>query len=328
MSNSVIDLSKLPPPEFVETLDYEAIVAAMLADFKTRYPDDTNVLESDPAYKILEVAAYRELLLRHRINEEGRALLVAFAKDADLDHIGITYYEGEERLVVTAADSTTRPPTEQVLEDDESYRRRLLLKDDSYSTAGASNAYKFHALSADGNIKDASITSPYPGTRLPFAQSAAPTGWTQVNDDATNNRMLRVVNGGGGGVGGAHNPVVNNVVPAHTHWFSTGNMSADHTHYVQDPGHAHGVYDPGHDHVNNAGDAGSGPYLGSGNANKYGPKTGGQRAATGIAIYGAGTGIWLSGASSNHTHSGSTDNGSSQTNWQPRYIDMIICVKN
>jgi phage-related baseplate assembly protein len=166
MSNSVIDLSKLPPPEFVETLDYETIVADMLTDFKTRYPKYTNVLESDPAYKILEVAAYRELLLRHRINEEGRALLVAFAMDSDLDHIGITYYEGEQRLVITQADPTTQPPTEQVMEDNESYRRRLLLKDDSYSTAGAGNAYKFHALSADGNIKDASVTSPHPGTTV------------------------------------------------------------------------------------------------------------------------------------------------------------------
>lgn len=166
MNNSVIDLSKLPAPEFVEALNYEAILAAMLNDLKARSPSYTNILESDPAYKILEVAAYRELLLRHRINEEGRALLVAFATGSDLDHLGITYYAGEKRLVVTPADLTTQPPTPKVMEDDESYRRRLLLKDDSYSTAGAGNAYKFHALSADGNIKDASVTSPRPGTTV------------------------------------------------------------------------------------------------------------------------------------------------------------------
>jgi phage-related baseplate assembly protein len=166
MNHSIIDLSKLPAPEFVEKLDYESILSAMLADFKKRCSSYTNLLESDPAYKILEVAAYRELLLRHRINEEGRALLVAFASGSDLDHIGITYYAGEQRLVVTPADSTTQPPTPAVMEDDESYRRRLLLKDDSYSTAGAGNAYKFHALSADGNIKDASVTSPRPGTTV------------------------------------------------------------------------------------------------------------------------------------------------------------------
>jgi phage-related baseplate assembly protein len=166
MNNSVIDLSKLPPPEFVEALNYESIFAAMLADLKARCPEYTNILESDPAYKILEVAAYRELLLRHRINEEGRALLVAFATGSDLDHLGITYYAGEKRLVVTPVDLTTQPATPKVMEDDESYRRRLLLKDDSYSTAGAGNAYKFHALSVDGNIKDASVTSPRPGTTV------------------------------------------------------------------------------------------------------------------------------------------------------------------
>src|SRR5690242_20429434 len=118
MSKSVIDLSKLPPPEFVETLNYEAILAAMLQDFKARYPDYTNVLESDPAYKILEVAAYRELLLRHRINEAGRALLVAFALGSDLDHIGVTYYAGEQRLVIKEADTSTQPPTPKIMEDD------------------------------------------------------------------------------------------------------------------------------------------------------------------------------------------------------------------
>ncbi|PRC90975.1 baseplate assembly protein [Solimicrobium silvestre] len=166
MTNSTIDLSKLPAPAFVEALSFEAILDDMLTDLLERHASYSNLLESDPAYKILEVAAYRELLLRHRINEEGRALLVAFSTGTDLDHIGITYYAGEKRLVICEADPTTSPPTEQLMEEDESYRRRLLLKDDSYSTAGAGNAYKFHALSADGQIKDASVTSPRPGTTV------------------------------------------------------------------------------------------------------------------------------------------------------------------
>ncbi|PRC90977.1 hypothetical protein [Solimicrobium silvestre] len=148
------------------------------------------------------------------------------------------------------------------------------------------------------------------GTRMPFAQAAAPTGWTQVNDDSTNNRMLRVVNGGGGGTGGDHDPVINNVVPAHTHSFTTGVESADHTHYIQDPGHVHSVP------VRARGSTGAG-FSDSGDRITY---TGYSNAAV--------TGIWNSGISANHTHSGSTDNGSSQTNWQARYIDMIICAKN
>ncbi|MEB0137991.1 MULTISPECIES: baseplate assembly protein [unclassified Undibacterium] len=166
MNNSSIDLSKLPAPDFVQALSYESILADMLADFTHRAPDHTSALESDPAYKILEVAAYRELLLRHRINEDGRALLIAFATGADLDHLGVTYYNGEQRLQIRAADANVSPPLSQLMENDESYRRRLLLKDDSYSTAGSNKAYQFHALSSAGQVKDASVTSPHPGTTV------------------------------------------------------------------------------------------------------------------------------------------------------------------
>jgi phage-related baseplate assembly protein len=174
--STAIDLSKLPPPLFVESLDYEAILADMLADLRDRDPEFTSVSEADPAYKVLEVAAYRELLLRQRMNDEGKALLLAFAFDADLDHIGVTYYDGEARLVVTPADPDAVPPVAAVYESDESYRRRLLLKDDSYSTAGSDGAYIFHALSADGQVKDASVDSPQPGTTVVYVLSHSGDG--------------------------------------------------------------------------------------------------------------------------------------------------------
>jgi hypothetical protein len=66
------------------------------------------------------------------------------------------------------------------------------------------------------------------GTRLMFAQAFAPTGWIRVTDDSANNRMLRVVSTGGGGTGGSADPTFNNVVPSHTHSFSTGNVSSGH----------------------------------------------------------------------------------------------------
>jgi hypothetical protein len=166
------------------------------------------------------------------------------------------------------------------------------------------------------------------GTRLPFAQPAAPTGWTQINHDSTDNRMLRVVNGNGGNVGGTHSPVINNVVPAHTHTFTTGLVSSNHTHAINDPGHGHSILDTGHAHeipvrARNGGGAG---VSDSGDRVTYTSAT--SRATTNISIYSSRTGIWTGGVSSDHTHSGSTDNGSSQTNWQPRYIDLIICEKN
>jgi len=160
-----VDLSLLTAPDVIETLDFEAILDAHKADLVARYPDiaGTIDLESEPALKLLEVGAYRELKLRARYNDEARALLLAYAVDADLDQIGATYYQ-ESRLTVSAADTTATPPTAAVMETDDDYRNRLALKIESYSVAGPRDAFRFHALSADGQVKSVSVDSPLPGT--------------------------------------------------------------------------------------------------------------------------------------------------------------------
>ena len=61
---SAIDLAKLPSPNIIESLDYETIFQGMLEGLLQRDESFSALLESDPAYKILEVAAYRELLMR------------------------------------------------------------------------------------------------------------------------------------------------------------------------------------------------------------------------------------------------------------------------
>lgn len=87
----ILDLSRLPPPALVEALDFEGIRAALVADLKARYPGWTADLESDPAVKLIEVAAYRELLLRARINDAARAGMLACAQGADLDQLAARY---------------------------------------------------------------------------------------------------------------------------------------------------------------------------------------------------------------------------------------------
>lgn len=78
MSNSsVIDLSKLPTPKVIEELDYEALFQEYLDDFTARDEEYDGLLESDPAIIILEVMAYREMLVRKRINESAKATLLA-----------------------------------------------------------------------------------------------------------------------------------------------------------------------------------------------------------------------------------------------------------
>lgn len=173
-----VDLSLLPPPEVIETLAFESILESLKADFLSRHPDAADILdlESDPLVKLLETAAYRELLLRARYNDEARALLLAFATGANLDHIGVTYFNGTERLTVIPADNAAVPPIPAVMETDDDYRLRLQLQPDSESVAGPREAFRFHAITADGQVKDASVTSPIGGTTEVFVLTHTGTG--------------------------------------------------------------------------------------------------------------------------------------------------------
>lgn len=158
---TAVDLSKLPFPAAVETLEFETILAEMVADLQARDPSFTALLESDPAFKVLEVAAFRELLLRQRVNEAIKAVTLAYAMESDLEQIAARY--NVERLVITPADDTTVPPTPAVMESDESLRRRVQLSFEGFSTAGPEGAYIFHSLGADSRVLDASAHSPAPG---------------------------------------------------------------------------------------------------------------------------------------------------------------------
>lgn len=158
---TTVNLSQLPAPGVVETLDYEAILAAMLADLQARDPVFNALVESDPAYKILEVAAYREVLLRQRVNNAARAVMLAFAVGSDLDQIGANF--NVQRLVIAPGDPTAVPPVPPTLEPDEDFRSRIQLSFEGYTTAGSEGSYVFHGLSADGDVKDIQAVSPDPG---------------------------------------------------------------------------------------------------------------------------------------------------------------------
>lgn len=97
-----IDLSKLPPPQLVEELNYETILAQKRHMMREICPEWTGYeLESDPANKVMEISAYREMLLRQRMNEAVRGVMVAFAMGSDLDHLAAFY--PEKRLAGAAA---------------------------------------------------------------------------------------------------------------------------------------------------------------------------------------------------------------------------------
>jgi phage-related baseplate assembly protein len=92
------------------------------------------------------VTAYRELLLRQRINQAAKANLLTFAIGTDLDNLaafyGIARKEGET---------------------DEELRARTHAKIVGWSSSGSREAYKFHALNSDSRVKEANADSPEPG---------------------------------------------------------------------------------------------------------------------------------------------------------------------
>jgi phage-related baseplate assembly protein len=151
---AAVNLGQLTAPDIVETLDYETILAACKADVVARLATmgvnfDVTMIESDPVVKVLEVAAYREVLLRARVNSACRALMLAYAQGRDLDHKA-TDFEVERRLMGYEDDQEAKP----IYESDTELRRRVQLAPEAFSTAGARGAYIFHALSADPSIVD------------------------------------------------------------------------------------------------------------------------------------------------------------------------------
>lgn len=158
----------------------------------------------------------------------------------------------------------------------------------------------------DGVISVSSSSVPA-GSRLLWAQPAAPTGWTQITSTETSNRMLRVVNTVGGstgsngtggyGYGGTDSPILNNKVPTHTHSFS-GSVGAG-------GAHAHTIY------TNNGDDPSN---------------SGGNR----VQNPGQGNQTWSTSTAPDHTHavSGTISSNSGASNWTPLYLNLILCSKD
>lgn len=161
-SPTTLDLSRLPAPVFVEQLTFEDILAQMIAEVQARQPEFDATVDSDPAVKVLQVAAYREMLIRRAFQDGAEQMLVAYATGGKLDHLGALV--GVARLVVTPADEQTGAAA--VMEDDDALRARIVLAPESFTSAGPELAYVSHAKGASGDVLDASATSPAPGKVL------------------------------------------------------------------------------------------------------------------------------------------------------------------
>lgn len=165
--SGTIDLSQLPPPVVVEPLDFETLFAQRKAAFIAMYPEDeqeeiarTLELESEPITMLLEENCYRELLLRQRVNEAARAVMLAYSTDSDLDNLAVNF--NVERLIIQEEDDSVTPPIEAVMESDPDLRTRTQQAFEGLSVAGPTAAYEFWGRSADGRVADISAVSPTP----------------------------------------------------------------------------------------------------------------------------------------------------------------------
>jgi hypothetical protein len=165
------------------------------------------------------------------------------------------------------------------------------------------------------------------GTRLLFSQTTAPVGWVQ--DATMDDRMLRVVgNTGGGNTGGTDSPTVMNVVPSHTHTFN-GSAMASHTHIFTGatlPGHTH--TDSGHTHAYSS----VSPQSSMTGFESNIENIAGSSLQTGVGVAqlssnSAGTPSGTNSSVSAGTPTGSISTNSGAANWSPKYLNVIVCIK-
>lgn len=185
-----IDLANLPPPDALQVIDYETLLAARSATFNALHPlifengkpvfrqaelVDTGTevywkvplngnaglyyldLESDPSTRHIQADTYREMLLTQQVNEAVLATMPAYSQGADLDNIGLRYYRCKRLTVVAATDTTPA-----VMESDTAYRKRMLLSPEGIAKGGSTGWYTYHGLSASGLVKDVRAVSPSP----------------------------------------------------------------------------------------------------------------------------------------------------------------------
>lgn len=160
---ATVDLAQLPPPQIIEVLDFEVILADVKAVMIAAFPDEQQAsvaaalkLESEPLTILAQVIAYRELMLRQRINEGAAACMLSHSVSTDLDNLAGNL--NTERLVRIPATKTT----DAEMESDTALRLRAQSAFEGLSVAGPTGAYEYFAKSASGKVADARATSPSP----------------------------------------------------------------------------------------------------------------------------------------------------------------------
>ena len=188
---ATVDLSQLPQPQIIEVLDFEVILSEVKAVMLAAFPKEQQAsvaaaleLESEPLNVIAQVVAYREMMLRQRINDGAAACMLSHAGSSDLDNLAGNL--NTERLIITPETATT----DAVTESDTALRLRAQAAFEGLSVAGPTGAYEYFAKSASGKVADAKAISPSPAVVVVSVLSTEGDGTASAELLATVDKAL------------------------------------------------------------------------------------------------------------------------------------------
>lgn len=191
-------LQNPPYPNVIEELNFNELLKGIKELFKSYLNDDEILLlESDRFSALLETLAYRELLLRARINQSVKSMLLPFAKGSDLDNVvaiyGIERLQGEkpvagiELCLSTLKDSDTIVPAKSVFRSEKG--GIAILKDSVVIKRGELKATGKIVL--DEFIKESTVKCELIQTPLPFVLKAKQTSNFSGGADKESDDRLR-----------------------------------------------------------------------------------------------------------------------------------------
>jgi phage-related baseplate assembly protein len=199
-------LTNLPYPTVIEKLDYNAIKLELEDLIKAKIPE-WETIESDRFMAVLEAIAYREMLLRARINDSILSMLIPYATGNDLDNIVALY--GVERLkgvkpratvefsLSTVLSVSVTIPKGTLFRSDRGDIARLIVLDESSPgvTIPVGQKKANGILELDEYVKESTVRTEYIQTPLPFVMEADQTsdyagGAGEENDEALRKRAI------------------------------------------------------------------------------------------------------------------------------------------
>ena len=191
-------LENLPYPNVIEELNFNKLLKGIKELFKGYLNDDEiSLLESDRFSALLETLAYRELLLRARINESVKSMLLPYASGSDLDNVvaiyGIERLQGEkpmadiELTLSIVKDSDTIVPAKSVFRSEKG--GIAILKDSVVIKRGELKATG--KIVFDEFIKESTVKCELIQTPLPFVLKAKQTSNFSGGADKESDDRLR-----------------------------------------------------------------------------------------------------------------------------------------